>query len=42
MIKRYYADNYEKQKHERKIELLNEVYNSYGIPVEIIRKLRPQ
>ncbi|RSN71486.1 MAG: hypothetical protein DSO07_07160 [Thermoproteota archaeon] len=38
MIKiRYYADDYDKQRHERKIELLNEIYNRHGIPVEITR-----
>jgi hypothetical protein len=38
MIKiRYYADDYEKQRHERKIEVLNEIYNRHGIAVEITR-----
>jgi hypothetical protein len=38
MIKiRYYADDYEKQRHERKIELLNEIYSRHRIAVEITR-----
>jgi hypothetical protein len=38
MIKiRYYADDYDKQRHERKIELLNEIYSTHRIPVEITR-----
>ena len=38
MIKiRYYADDFDEQRHERKIKLLNEIYNRHGIPVEIIR-----
>jgi len=34
---RYYADDFDEQRHERKIKLLNEIYNRHGIPVEIIR-----
>lgn len=38
MIKvRYYADDFEKQRHERKIELLNEIHIRHGIAVEITR-----
>ena len=38
MIKiRYYADDFEKKRHERKIELLNEIYNHHGIDIEITR-----
>lgn len=38
MIKiKYYADDFERERHEREVELLNEIYERYGIEVGIVR-----
>ncbi|MGC8933503.1 MAG: zinc ribbon domain-containing protein, partial [Candidatus Methanodesulfokora sp.] len=38
MIKiRYYADDYEQERHKKKVDLLNKIHERHGIAVEIVR-----